>query len=176
MILGHQTLNFGLRVRVTLIILLRVWSLLLKMRFLVGWKLTLNYALYSSLLFTHHWNKYFVPMSHVQQFGNRPNYCTPIILNVFMVFVKISSILFLPNVLMVQWLNIWVKFMLFTTSMNYCFLPPLSSRTRVTIKVVHVVSLTWTFRWFLTCSWSDFGIPSYAYLYFHLFHPFVFVR
>ena len=41
-----------------------------------------------------------------------------------MVFVKISLVLLTPNVLIVQWLNIWVKFMLFfTISMSYCLRP-----------------------------------------------------
>jgi len=42
-----------------------------------------NYTLYLTLLFTYHLNKYFVLIIH-----ELPNYCTPMILNVFMVFVK----------------------------------------------------------------------------------------
>jgi len=41
-------------------------------------------------------------MRHDQKFGNRQNYSTPMILNVFMVFVQISSILSHPDVLMVE--------------------------------------------------------------------------
>ena len=51
------------------------------------------------------------------------NYHTPMILNIFMVCVKISLPFLLPNVLMVQWLNIWVNYMLFfMILMNYCLL------------------------------------------------------
>ena len=56
----------------------------------------------------------------------KQNYYTPMILNVFMVCVKIFSKLLLPNVLMVQWRNIWVNFMLFfMILMSYYLLPPL---------------------------------------------------
>jgi len=44
----------------------------------------------------------FVSMRCVQKFGNKKNYYTPMILNVFMLCVKIFSQLLLPNVLMVQ--------------------------------------------------------------------------
>jgi len=49
--LGPQILNYGLRFKIMLIILLV--PMLLKMRFLVGLKLMLNYALLSNLPFTH---------------------------------------------------------------------------------------------------------------------------
>ena len=66
----------------------------------------------------------FVPTRHVQKFGNKQNYYTRMILNVFMVCVKIFSQLLLPNVLMVQWQNIWVTFMLFfMILMSYYLLP-----------------------------------------------------
>jgi len=42
-------------------------------------------------------NFFFVPMRHVHKFGNKKSYYTPMILNVFMVCVKISSQLFLPK-------------------------------------------------------------------------------
>jgi len=70
--------------------------------------------------------QFFEHMRHVQKFGNRKNYYTPIILNVFMVCVKISSQLLLQIVLMVQWQNIWVNSMLFFMILiSFFLLPPL---------------------------------------------------
>jgi len=52
MIFGPQILNYGLKVKGMLIILPSVVLMLMKMRFLVGWKLMLNYVLLSNLPFT----------------------------------------------------------------------------------------------------------------------------
>jgi len=101
MILGPQILTYGLKVKGVLIILPSVVLMLMKMRFLVDWKLMLNYVLLSNLPFTRLENKFFVLLRRVQKFGSRQNYYTPMILNVFMVYVKISSMLLLLNVLMV---------------------------------------------------------------------------
>ena len=72
----------------------------LRMRFLVGRKLMLNYAWFSNQPFTRLWNKFFALIRRVQKFGSMPNYYIPMILNVFMEYVKISFMLLLRNVFM----------------------------------------------------------------------------
>ena len=60
----------------------------------------------------------FALMRRVQKFGSMPNYYIPMILNVFMEYVKISFMLLLRNVLMVQCLSILIKFILFFHDYN----------------------------------------------------------
>jgi len=124
-LLGLRKLGYGLRVKVILIILQRLLLMFLRMRFLVSRKLMLNYAWFSNRPFTRLWNKFFALVRRVQKFRNMPNYYISMILNVFMKYVKISFML-LRNVLMVQFLSILVKFMIFfMILMNCCLLHPL---------------------------------------------------
>ena len=88
-------------------------------------KLMLIYAWFSSLLFIYHWNIFRASETCLEVWEEAKLLYTNETY-VFMVFVKIFSILLLPNILKVQWLNIWVKFMLFfTISKSYCLFPPL---------------------------------------------------
>ena len=88
-------------------------------------KLMPNYASLSSPPLTLCWNKCFAHMKHVQSYGHRQSYYTPMTLSVFMVFLRIFSLLLLREIL-VPWLNIWVKFMpFFMILVSSYLLPPL---------------------------------------------------
>jgi len=98
------------------------------MKFPTRRKLMPSYASLSSPPLTLCWNKCFVHMKYVQMYGHRQSYYVPMTLNVFMVFVRIFSLLLLREVL-VLWLNIWAKFMPFFMSLiSYYLLSPLQSK------------------------------------------------
>jgi len=116
---SNLILNYDLRVM--LIILLSVVSILLKMKFRVGWKLMLNYALLLNLPFICLKQIFCIYETCSEVW--KQDYCKPTILNVFIVYVKIFLMLFLPDVLILQWQNIWVKFIFFVILMSYCLMP-----------------------------------------------------
>jgi len=64
-------------------------------------------------------------MRDVLEFENRLDCCTQMTLNVYVVFVKISWMLLLQDVLIVPLMNILEKFMVsYMTLMNCCLLLP----------------------------------------------------
>jgi len=70
-------------------------------------------------------HKYFMSMRDVLEFENRLDCCTQMTLNVYVVFVKISWMLLLQDVLIVPLMNILEKFMVsYMTLMNCCLLLP----------------------------------------------------
>ena len=169
---GHLTLNFGLRVRGILIILPSKWLMLIPLSFLVGRELMLTYAWFSRIRFTLLWNHCFMPTTHLMKTGNRPNYCTPMTLNVYMVFVT-TCLMWLLLVLKTLWEIMWVRWLIFFMNlMKYYLLPLLLLRKSSND---HASSWLWCYTDLLKNIFMfviRFWVHYYTQFYLYLFHPF----